>query len=132
MNETQTADAPKPDDDTRTPGTHEEGGHGSWRIYVAGFVLAALQTALAFAVASTSIMTHDSNIAAIACLAIGQVLVQLIFFIHLSTSPDSSVNIAAVLYVMLVIALLVLGSIWIMGHPNANMMPMDPMMQMQR
>ncbi len=119
------AEVPKPADEARTPGTHEEGGHGSWRIYVVGFALAALQTVLAFAVASTDILTHDSNVAAIACLAIGQVLVQLIFFIHLSTSADSSVNIAAAIYVVMVIALFVLGSIWIMGHLNANMMPME-------
>ena len=116
----------------RLPGRTEEGGHGSWRIYAVGFALCILQTSVAFAVASTDIMTHESNLAAIACLAIGQVLVQLIFFVHLSTSPDAGTNTAAIVYAVLIIALLVIGSIWIMDHLNANMMPARAVMEMGR
>ena len=116
----------------RLPGTSDEGGHGNWRIYAAGFALCILQTAIAFAVASTDIMTHESNLAAIACLAIGQVLVQLIFFVHLSTSPDAGANTAALAYAIVVIGLFVIGSVWIMGHLNDRMMPMDQLMRMQR
>lgn len=108
---------------TNLPGTTPHGGHGDWRIYVAGYGLCIIQTAVAFAVASTSYMTHDSNLAAIACLAIGQMLVQLIFFVHLSTTPDAGANTAALAYAAMVIGLVVVGSMWIMAHLNTNMMP---------
>ena len=113
------------------PGTAPEGGHGSWRIYAVGYALCIGQTALAFAVASTTYMTHDSNLAAIACLAIGQMLVQLIFFVHLSTSPDAGANTAALAYAAMVIGLVVIGSMWIMAHLNGNMMPADMMARMR-
>lgn len=123
---------PGGDQAQRLPGSSDEGGHGSWRIYAAGFALCLLQTGLAFAVASNGLMTHESNIAAIACLAVGQVLVQLIFFVHLSTSPDAGANTAAIAYAVLVIGLFVIGSVWIMAHLNGRMMPMGELIRMQR
>ena len=113
------------------PGTSPQGGHGDWRIYVAGYGLCIIQTGVAFAVASTSYMTHDSNLAAIACLAIGQMLVQLIFFVHLSTTPDAGANTAALAYAAMVIGLVVIGSMWIMAHLNTNMGPMEQMARMR-
>jgi len=64
-------------------------------------------------------------------LAIAQMGVHLVFFLHVTTGPDNTNNVLALAFGILVVALVVLGSIWIMAHLNGNMMPMDQMIQMQ-
>ena len=59
-------------------------------------------------------------------------LVHLIFFLHINTARMQKTNIMAFTATMLIIAIVVIGSMWIMGHLNQNMVPMDHLMQMQR
>ena len=55
-------------------------------------------------------------------LAIAQIGVHLVFFLHITTGPDNTNNTMALAFGVLVVFLLVAGSIWIMGHMNHNMM----------
>jgi cytochrome o ubiquinol oxidase subunit IV len=55
-----------------------------------------------------------------------------VFFLHITTGPDNTNNILALAFGTLVVFLIVVGSIWIMGHLNDNMMPMGQLTQMQR
>ncbi|HKD49051.1 MAG TPA: cytochrome C oxidase subunit IV family protein [Rhizomicrobium sp.] len=64
-------------------------------------------------------------------LAIAQMGVHLVFFLHVTTGPDNTNNVLALAFGVLVVALIVLGSIWIMTHLTDNMMPMDQLMRMQ-
>jgi cytochrome o ubiquinol oxidase operon protein cyoD len=118
--------------DRATPGTSSNYGHGLRRGYVIGYLAAALLTVAAFAAAQTSLLTPESVTAAIAVLAIGQMLVHLIFFLHISTSPNQRTNILALMVTLFVILLIVAGSLWIMSHLQSNMMPMEQLMQKQR
>jgi cytochrome o ubiquinol oxidase operon protein cyoD len=115
-----------------TPGTSNSNEHGSRGGYVAGYLAAALLTVAAFAAAQSSLLTPASVTAAIVVLAIGQMLVHLIFFLHISTTPNQRTNILALMVTLLVILLIVAGSLWIMSHLRSNMMPMERLMQMQR
>ena len=65
-------------------------------------------------------------------LAVAQMLVHLIFFLHISTAPEQKTNILAFTATMLIIGIVVIGSLWIMSHLASNMMPMDRVMNMQR
>ena len=56
----------------------------------------------------------------------------LVFFLHISTGPDNTNNALALAFGVLIVFLLIAGSLWIMGHLNHNMMPMERIMQMQR
>jgi cytochrome o ubiquinol oxidase operon protein cyoD len=58
--------------------------------------------------------------------------VHLVFFLHISTGPDNTNNVLALAFGILIVALVVGGSVWIMDHLNHNLMPMDRLMQMQR
>ena len=58
-------------------------------------------------------------------LAIAQMGVHLVFFLHLSTGPDNSSNVMALAFGVLIVFLVVGGSLWIMANMNANMMPAD-------
>ena len=65
-------------------------------------------------------------------LAVAQMGVHLVFFLHITTGPDNVNNVLALAFGVLIVLLLIVGSLWIMYHLNHNMMPMDRIMQMQR
>ena len=69
---------------------------------------------------------------ALIVLAIAQMGVHLVFFLHITTAPDNTNNVLALAFGVLIVALVIGGSLWIMDHLNQNMMPMHQMMQMQR
>ena len=69
---------------------------------------------------------------ALVVLAVAQIGVHLVFFLHLTTAPDNTNNVLALAFGVLIVALIIGGSVWIMDHLNQNMMPMHQMMQMQR
>jgi cytochrome o ubiquinol oxidase operon protein cyoD len=99
--------------------------------YVAGLGLALLLTATSFFIAGTQLVWQPSIPVAIIVLAIAQMGVHLVFFLHITTGPDNTNNVLALAFGLLVVFLVVGGSIWIMEHLNRNMMPMDQIMQMQ-
>ena len=116
----------------RTPGTRKTGSHGGWQSYVVGYVSAMLLTAAAFLLARSPLITAASATAAVVVLAIAQMLVHLIFFLHINTSPEHKTNIMAFILAIVIIAIVVVGSIWIMAHLNYNMMPMQQLIESQR
>jgi len=67
---------------------------------------------------------------ALIVLAIAQMGVHLVFFLHITTGLDNTNNVLALAFGILVVFLIVVGSIWIMDHLNQNMMPMQMPMQM--
>ncbi len=116
----------------KTPGIRTDGGHGTWHGYLIGYVSAALLTTAAFILSANDWMTPASIIAAVSVLAVAQMLVHLIFFLHINTAPEQRTNILAFSATMLIILVVVVGSLWIMSHLRHNMMPMDMLMNMQR
>jgi cytochrome o ubiquinol oxidase operon protein cyoD len=116
----------------RTPGTDVRGTVGPFSSYLTGFLLAAALTTASFWLAASQLLTPASLIAALVVLAIGQMLVHLIFFLHITTAPAQKTNILALLFTLLIVALAVIGSVWIMSQLNAHMMPTDQLMRMQR
>jgi cytochrome o ubiquinol oxidase operon protein cyoD len=70
--------------------------------------------------------------AALAALAIAQMGVHLVFFLHITTGPDNTNNVLALAFGVLIVFLVIVGSIWIMAHLNHNMMPMSEVMQRMR
>jgi cytochrome o ubiquinol oxidase subunit IV len=70
--------------------------------------------------------------AGLAVLAIAQMGVHLVFFLQIGTGPDNNNDVLALAFGLLVVTLIVAGSLWIMAHLNANMMPASAIMEMQR
>jgi cytochrome o ubiquinol oxidase subunit IV len=128
--------------DLEAPGDHLEiapgdehagGSHVTRDIrgYLIGLVFATALTAGSFyAAASHSIWPPGIPVALIV-LAIAQMGIHLVFFLHISSGPDSTNNILALAFGVLIVALVIIGSIWIMANLNQNMVPMDQLMQMQ-
>ena len=114
------------------PGEEEHGSLGSRVLgYLLGLGLAVLLTATSFFIAGTDLVWQPSIPVAIIVLAIAQMGVHLVFFLHITTGPDNTNNVLALAFGLLVVFLVVGGSIWIMGHLNQNMPPMEQIMRMQ-
>ena len=100
--------------------------------YLVGLGLAVLLTATSFFIAGTDLVWQPSIPVAIIVLAIAQMGVHLVFFLHITTGPDNANNVLALAFGLLIVFLVIAGSLWIMANLNHNMMPMDQIMQMQR
>jgi cytochrome o ubiquinol oxidase operon protein cyoD len=100
--------------------------------YAVGLGLAILLTATSFFVAGTDLVWQPSIPVAIVVLAIAQMGVHLVFFLHITTGSDNTNNVLALAFGLLIVFLVIGGSLWIMSHLNQNMIPMDQLMQMQR
>jgi cytochrome o ubiquinol oxidase subunit IV len=99
--------------------------------YLIGLALATLLTIVSFFIAQTTLVWQPSIPVALAVLAIAQMGVHLVFFLHITTGPDNVNTVMALAFGVLIVLLLMTGSLWIMAHLNHNMMPMDQIMQMQ-
>jgi cytochrome o ubiquinol oxidase operon protein cyoD len=108
----------------------EEAGEGIGG-YLIGLGLALLLTFVSFFVARTTLVWGPSIPVALTVLAIAQMGVHLVFFLHITTGPDNANNVLALAFGVLLVFLILTGSLFIMSHMNHNMMPMEPGMQMQ-
>ncbi len=97
-----------------------------------GLALASLLTVTSFYVSRTSLVWSPSIPVARRVLAVAQMGIHLVFFLHISSGPDSTNNVMALAFGILIVFLLIAGSLWIMFHLNSNMPPMEQVMQMQR
>jgi cytochrome o ubiquinol oxidase subunit IV len=115
------------------PGEEDEASVGSRVLgYVIGLGLAILFTATSFFIAGTDLVWQPSIPVAIIVLAIAQMGIHLVFFLHITTGADNANNVLALAFGILIVILVIGGSLWIMSNLNQNMMPMDQLMQMQR
>lgn len=117
------------------PGDERLEGHDASAgllIYLIGLGLATLLTVVSFFIARTTLVWQPSIPVALTVLAIAQMGVHLVFFLHITTGPDNVNTVMALAFGVLIVLLLIAGSLWIMTHLSNNMMPMDQMMQMQR
>ena len=101
---------------------HGESATGSYRTYIAGFILSLSLTLVAYVIVSQHLLNRGT-IAAIICLAVVQLFVQLVFFLHLGRESKPRWNLAVFSMAAIVVLILVLGSLWIMNHLNYNMNP---------
>jgi len=112
------------------PAVAEEGESSGVLVYTIGLLLAVILTATSFWVANTSLLWAPGVHLGLAVLAIAQMGVHLVFFLHISTGPDSSNNVLAVAFGILIVFLVVAGSLWIMADLNTSMTPATEMMDM--
>jgi cytochrome o ubiquinol oxidase subunit IV len=113
-------------------GVGDSEASGSVASYTAGLVFALLLTAASFIVSQTDLLWAPGVPAGLAVLAIAQMGVHLVFFLHISTGADNTNNVLALSFGVLIITLIIGGSLWIMTNLNANMLPASAIMEMQR
>ena len=95
--------------------------------YVIGLALALILTGVSFWVASTSALWGPGVAVGLVVLAIAQMGVHLVFFLHITSGPDNTNNVLALAFGVLIVFLVMIGTIWIMYHLAANMGPTPEM-----
>ena len=123
----------RPDPELRNvaPGEPHDNMLSETLSYIIGLVLALVLTGVSFWVASTGALWGPGVATGLVVLAIAQMGVHLVFFLHITSGPDNTNNVLALAFGVLIVFLVMVGTIWIMAHMNANMMPSADMMNLQ-
>ena len=103
---------------------HGQGGqaHGSVKEYVRGLVFSIILTIVPFAMVMAGVGSTQFIIGVIMVFAVAQILVQLVFFLHMNTSSEQMWNTSPAAFVVVIVAIILIGSLWIMDHLNHNML----------
>jgi cytochrome o ubiquinol oxidase operon protein cyoD len=96
-------------------------GPGHWLIYTTGLALALILTATSFWVANTSLLWSPGIPLGLAVLAIAQMGVHLVFFLHMTSGRDNLNHALALAFGVLFVFMVVAGSLWIMADLNSSM-----------
>ena len=116
--------------DPRQAHGHDRGDrvpHASLKGYLTGFVLAAILTAIPFWLVMDHVV-RDKDVTILIILALGaaQIVVHMVFFLHMNTTSENGWNMLALIFTLVLVVIVLGASIWVMYNENANMMPMSP------
>ena len=96
--------------------------HGSVKSYMTGLVLSLSLTSMPFWMVLVGSPSHAMVLGTVVGMAVVQIFVHLIYFLHMNTSSEERWNLVALVFTVLIIAIVVVGSLWIMYNLNINMM----------
>jgi cytochrome o ubiquinol oxidase subunit IV len=104
---------------------HHDGAHGTFKSYVTGFVLSVILTAIPFWLVMGGVL-NDTVITSIVIMALAamQIVVHMIYFLHMNTKSEGGWTFLALLFTLTLVVITLVGSIWVMYHMDRNMMPM--------
>jgi len=103
--------------------THHDGAHGSVKSYLTGFVLSVVLTGVPFALVMLHLMPVATLIPVIIGVGVVQIVVHLVYFLHMNVSSSQVWNNAAFVVALIIVLILIVGTLWVMYHMNHNMMP---------
>ena len=118
--------------DDRTPGVEDYEPTASYLSYTVGLGLAIVATIASFVVSQTDLLWAPGIPVGLLVLAIAQIGVHLVFFLHLGSGSESTNNILALAFGVIIVFLVIGGSIWIIANLNENTMPSADVMNMRR
>ena len=102
------------------------GYHATVKGYLTGFVLSVILTAIPFWLVMAKVLPPSTTIPVILGFAGVQVIVHMVYFLHMNTKVEGGWSFLAMLFTVIVVVIMLAGSIWVMYHMNTNMMPVDP------
>ena len=108
----------------------ESHGHGTMGQLMIGFALAAILTIIPFYLVMAEVeMSRTALVGIIMGLGAVQIVVHLVFFLHLNTTSEEGSTFMATLLAVIILVIVLAGSLWVMHNMNENMMPMHEMEQ---
>jgi cytochrome o ubiquinol oxidase operon protein cyoD len=103
---------------------HEEGAHGTMGSYMIGFGLSVILTAIPFWLVMSGVLDNPRLTGfVIMAFAAVQVVVHMIYFLHMNTRVEGGWSFMAMMLTLVLVVITLSGSMWVMYHLNANMMP---------
>ncbi|MCJ8055966.1 cytochrome o ubiquinol oxidase subunit IV [Shinella curvata] len=112
--------------DTHHAHSHDDGaGHGSFKGYMTGFVLSIILTAIPFWLVMGGVLDSKLFTAVLVMgFAVVQIVVHMVYFLHMNTRSEGGWTLMALIFTLIIVGIALAGSLWVMHHLNANMMPM--------
>jgi cytochrome o ubiquinol oxidase subunit IV len=107
---------------------HDCESGSSLRSYILGFALSAILTAISFRLVMGGIpVSNQVTGLLVMVLAAIQIVVHMVCFLHMDFRSDDGWTMMALIFTAILVAITLIGSIWVMYHLNVNMMPGDAM-----
>lgn len=105
--------------------------HGSFKGYMTGFILSVILTAIPFYLVMTGAL-GDARLTGIVIMAFAavQIVVHMIYFLHMNFRSEGGWSMLALVFTIIIVGIMIVGSLWVMYHMNANMMPLHDMRNM--
>ncbi len=101
--------------------------HATRQGYLIGFGLSVVLTAIPFWLVMAGVIASNAVAAFVVVgLALAQIVVHMVFFLHMDTKSESGWTFMALMFTIVLIAIALSGSLWVMYHLTSNMMPMSP------
>jgi cytochrome o ubiquinol oxidase operon protein cyoD len=98
--------------------------HGSLRGYLTGFLLSVVLTAIPFWLVMNDVLANSTLTAIVIMLfAAVQIVVHMVYFLHMNSRSEGGWTMMALIFTIIIVAIALAGSLWVMYHLNANMMP---------
>jgi cytochrome o ubiquinol oxidase operon protein cyoD len=97
--------------------------HGSMKDYTIGFVLSVILTAIPFWLVMGHVVPPATTKVVILAFAAVQLVVHMIYFLHMNSKSEGGWNMMALILTIILLFIVLTGSLWVMYHMNANMMP---------
>ncbi len=99
-------------------------GHSTFKGYMTGFVLAVVLTAIPFWIVMSGVFASSQTTALVILgFATVQIVVHMIYFLHMNTKAEGGWTLLALIFTLVLVVITLAGSLWVMYHLNANMMP---------
>ncbi len=111
---------------------HEDVGyHATVKGYVIGFILSVVLTAIPFWLVMAKIIP-SSTVTGLVLLGFAavQIVVHMVYFLHMNSKVEGGWSMLSLIFTIAVVVIMLAGSIWVMFHLNANMMPVHDMRNM--
>lgn len=99
---------------------------GVAKSYVIGFILSLVFTIIPYYLVVEKVVAGNALLATILSFAVLQMIVQVVFFLHIGREKRPHWQLSFLVATVGGIFLVVVGSIWIMGHLRYNMSPVTP------
>ena len=104
---------------------HQDAGpHSTLSGYLVGFVLSVILTAIPFWLVMGKVIADKGTMALVlGVFAVAQILVHMVCFLHMNGKIEGGWTQLSTLFTVVFVAVGIAGTLWVMFHMNANMMP---------
>lgn len=114
---------------------HDDGHdelHATFGGYMIGFGLSVLLTAIPFWLVMSGVIGNKQITGiAITLLAAAQIVVHMIYFLHMNAKSEEGWTLVSLVFTVIMVAITLSGSLWVMYHLTTNMMPTHVMSQLE-
>jgi len=105
----------------------DDGPHSTFSGYMIGFALSVVLTAIPFwLVMAKVIADRNTAVLVLGGFAVIQILVHMVFFLHMNGKAEGGWTLLSTIFTVVFVAIAISGTLWVMFHMNANMMPAHP------